>query len=100
MSLGTVARVQRTTGAGFGRASLSGLPGRGLTEITDTGGHPCQPRHIAIGSGREKQGSATGSAGREEVTMTDGKTGLQLRSLLKKSGELEISLVSIPTPEP
>src|SRR3954464_9482179 len=30
----------------------------------------------------------------------DGKTGLQLRSLLKKSGELEISLVSIPTPEP
>ena len=32
--------------------------------------------------------------------MSDGKTGLQLRSLLKKSGELEISLVSIPTPEP
>jgi NADPH:quinone reductase-like Zn-dependent oxidoreductase len=27
-------------------------------------------------------------------------TGLQLRSLLKKSGELEISLVSVPTPEP
>jgi NADPH:quinone reductase-like Zn-dependent oxidoreductase len=30
----------------------------------------------------------------------DGKTGLQLRSLIKKSGELEISLASIPTPEP
>lgn len=30
----------------------------------------------------------------------DGKTGLQLRSLIKKSGELEISLVSVPTPEP
>ena len=30
--------------------------------------------------------------------MSDGKTGLQLRSLLKKSGELEISLVEIPTP--
>ena len=28
------------------------------------------------------------------------KTGLQFRSLIKKSGELEISLVSIPTPEP
>ena len=27
-------------------------------------------------------------------------TGLQLRSLIKKSGELEISLVSVPTPEP
>src|ERR1700733_2782303 len=27
-------------------------------------------------------------------------TGLQLRSLLKKNGELEISLVSVPTPEP
>jgi NADPH:quinone reductase-like Zn-dependent oxidoreductase len=27
-------------------------------------------------------------------------TGLQLRSLLKKSGELEISLVRVPTPEP
>src|SRR5262245_40919534 len=32
--------------------------------------------------------------------MGDGKSGLQLRSLLKKSGELELSLVSIPTPEP
>src|SRR3954447_2907930 len=32
--------------------------------------------------------------------MSDGKTGLQLRSLLKKSGELELSLVNIPPPEP
>ncbi|MDH2342195.1 zinc-binding dehydrogenase [Bradyrhizobium sp. SSUT77] len=32
--------------------------------------------------------------------MTDGKTGLQLRSLIKKSGELEISLLDVPTPEP
>src|ERR1700716_4346495 len=31
---------------------------------------------------------------------SDGKTGLQLRSLIKKSGELEISLASVPTPEP
>ena len=30
----------------------------------------------------------------------DGKSGLQLRSLIKKSGELEISLLDIPTPEP
>lgn len=30
----------------------------------------------------------------------DVKPGLQLRSLIKKSGELEISLVSVPTPEP
>jgi NADPH:quinone reductase-like Zn-dependent oxidoreductase len=30
----------------------------------------------------------------------DGKTGLQLRSLIKNSGELEISLASVPTPEP
>ena len=30
----------------------------------------------------------------------DPKTGLQLRSLIKKSGELEISLASVPTPEP
>jgi NADPH:quinone reductase-like Zn-dependent oxidoreductase len=30
----------------------------------------------------------------------DHKTGLQLRSLIKKSGELEISLLSVPTPEP
>src|SRR5271154_1513108 len=30
----------------------------------------------------------------------DGKTGLQLRSLIKKSGELELSLLSVPTPEP
>ena len=27
-------------------------------------------------------------------------TGLQLRSLVKKSGVLELSLVSVPTPEP
>src|SRR5258707_5377847 len=32
--------------------------------------------------------------------MSDGKTGLQLRSLLKNSGELEISLANIATPEP
>jgi hypothetical protein len=29
-----------------------------------------------------------------------GKTGLQLRSLIKASGELEISLVDVPTAEP
>src|SRR5207253_5393862 len=32
--------------------------------------------------------------------MSDGRSGLQLRSLLKKSGELELSLVDVPTPEP
>jgi NADPH:quinone reductase len=32
--------------------------------------------------------------------MSDGKDGLQLRSLIRKSGELEISLVDVPTPEP
>src|SRR3954465_2207950 len=32
--------------------------------------------------------------------MSDGKSGLQLRSLIKKSGELEISLLDVPTPEP
>lgn len=32
--------------------------------------------------------------------MSDGKTGLQLRSLIKNSGELEIALVDVPTPEP
>jgi len=32
--------------------------------------------------------------------MSDGKSGLQLRSLVKKSGELELSLIEVPTPEP
>jgi NADPH:quinone reductase-like Zn-dependent oxidoreductase len=32
--------------------------------------------------------------------MSDGKTGLQLRSLVKSSGELEISLQTVATPEP
>jgi len=32
--------------------------------------------------------------------MSNGKTGLQLRSLVKKGGELEISLVDVLTPEP
>ena len=32
--------------------------------------------------------------------MSDGNSGLQLRSLIKKSSELEISLVDVPTPEP
>src|SRR3974390_2694268 len=31
---------------------------------------------------------------------TDGNSGLQLRSLINKSGELEISLVKVPTKEP
>src|ERR1700733_14437246 len=34
------------------------------------------------------------------MATANGDSGLQLRSLIKKSGELEISLVSIPTPEP
>jgi len=34
------------------------------------------------------------------MAMSNGKTGLQLRSLLKKSGELELSLVDVPTSEP
>jgi NADPH:quinone reductase-like Zn-dependent oxidoreductase len=32
--------------------------------------------------------------------MSDGENGLQLRSLVKKSGELELSLVKVPIPEP
>jgi NADPH:quinone reductase-like Zn-dependent oxidoreductase len=32
--------------------------------------------------------------------MSDNKTGLELRSLIKKSGELEISLASVPIAEP
>jgi len=32
--------------------------------------------------------------------MSDGKNGLQLRSLIKKSGELELSLLNVPTLEP
>jgi NADPH:quinone reductase-like Zn-dependent oxidoreductase len=31
---------------------------------------------------------------------SDSKTGLELRSLIKKSGELELSLASVPVPEP
>jgi len=30
----------------------------------------------------------------------ESKTGLQLRSLIKKSGELELSLMKVPIPEP
>ncbi len=32
--------------------------------------------------------------------MSDGKTGLQLRTLIKKNGELEVSLLDVATPEP
>src|SRR5690349_17457925 len=46
-------------------------------------------------AGRQRQAGWQGGFG-----MGDGKSGLQLRSLLKKSGELEISLVNVPTPEP
>jgi NADPH:quinone reductase-like Zn-dependent oxidoreductase len=35
-----------------------------------------------------------------EDGMSDGNSGLQLRSLIRKNGELEISLVEVPTPEP
>jgi NADPH:quinone reductase-like Zn-dependent oxidoreductase len=37
---------------------------------------------------------------KREASMSDGKTGLQLRSLIKNSGELEISLLNVATPEP
>src|SRR5581483_1166996 len=32
--------------------------------------------------------------------MSHATSGLQLRSLIRKSGELELSLLSVPTPEP
>jgi NADPH:quinone reductase-like Zn-dependent oxidoreductase len=35
-----------------------------------------------------------------EEFMANGKSGLQLRSLIKRSGELEISLQNVPIPEP
>ena len=34
------------------------------------------------------------------MTYASGMSGLQLRSLIKESGELELSLVDLPTPEP
>jgi NADPH:quinone reductase-like Zn-dependent oxidoreductase len=37
---------------------------------------------------------------KREVNMSAETTGLQLRSLIRKSGELELSLVRVPTPEP
>src|SRR5437667_4505179 len=64
--------------------------------------------------GRSRR-SATGPAGRERgdvdgadptrqrrrhMTTTSARTGLQLRSTVKKEGIVEISLASVPTPEP
>src|SRR3989441_6709129 len=64
--------------------------------------------------GRSRR-SATGLAGRERgdvdgadptrqrrrhMTTTNARTGLQLRSTVKKEGIVEISLASVPTPEP
>src|SRR5437879_13335877 len=64
--------------------------------------------------GRSRR-SATGPAGRERgdvdgadptrqrrrhMTTTNARTGLQLRSTVKKEGIVEISLASVPTPEP
>src|ERR1044072_7334600 len=37
---------------------------------------------------------------REVWMSADNKTGLELRSLIKNSGELEISLANVPIPEP
>ena len=34
------------------------------------------------------------------MSSTEARTSLQLRSLVKKSGELEVSLASVPVPEP
>lgn len=65
-----------------------------------------EPAHIGKGLGRSGNPAgmqyAQGSTREVEGghAMSDGKNGLQLRSLLKKSGELEISLVNVPTPEP
>jgi NADPH:quinone reductase-like Zn-dependent oxidoreductase len=56
--------------------------------------------HIDNGSGYAKADRRRDAGRREELDMSDGKSGLQLRTLLKKSGELELSLVDVPTPEP
>ena len=34
------------------------------------------------------------------MSSTDARTALQLRSLVKQSGELEVSLAEVPVPEP
>jgi NADPH:quinone reductase len=47
-----------------------------------------------------KQCEAAPQRQRPEISMTAPSTGLQLRSLVQPDGQLEISLVTIPTPQP
>jgi hypothetical protein len=66
---------------------------------------PTRPISHGLGATGRSPGGAFWAEGREKgsprrIAMSDGKSGLQLRSLLKKSGELELSLVDVPTPEP
>src|SRR3982074_672839 len=55
--------------------------------------------HIHNGNRRLAPGGIFSEHGSFKMN-ADTKSGLQLRSLIKKSGELEISLASVPVPEP
>jgi len=51
-------------------------------------------------STRPPKGATFVGLSRRTNVASNSETGLQLRSLIKKSGVLEVSLVSVPTPEP
>src|SRR5215467_9111310 len=63
-------------------------------------GHHCRPQPYRQWFWMRKYVTGEIPDGREDLSMGDGKSGFQLRSLVKKSGELELSLVNVPTPEP
>jgi len=77
---------------------------KGLTESLIRLDITVDPDQIANGSGRAKHGSANRMLNRRQGGSEyerRQKTGLQLRSLLKKSGELErYRWFNVPTPEP
>src|ERR1700712_969087 len=56
--------------------------------------------HIGMIQDRQKARTGARPVVMRRNGMSDTKSGLQLRTLLKKSGELELSLVDVPTPEP
>src|SRR6478735_2933638 len=75
--------------AAIGEAREDGIGMQGFAEIADVAGHHCRPRPYRQWclDKQEREPARQPAVIREGMGMSDGKSGLQLRTLLKKSGE-------------
>ena len=92
-------RVDRLPGKAERLDPDDGLGGGGHGAPSQSTQVRARRRHSTCGPGRARLHSPPHFR-KTRMSSTDARTALQLRSLVKKSGELEVSLAEVPIPEP